>query len=170
MTPDPRYAPFLPDVEKAARELRKAPWFDDGWRVTAGPFQDGAGVYVGMWKSNWDNEDFCGVHFEGSLEWGGFKMGHAVCAMHVLHREFFSGTQKGREAFSLPFVHSPEVRRIIRSWKAGYRVKPRGGMVPLRRNAPRTPDNLAEVLVTEFTRFAQLGPEIDRILREEVGI
>jgi hypothetical protein len=166
MTPDPRYAPFLPDVEKAADALKGASWFDEGWRVTAGPFQDGAGVFVGMGKSR----RFLRRRFEGSLEWGGFNLGHVVCAMHVLHRGAFSRTQKGREAFSLPFVQSPEVRRFIRSWKAGYRVNPHGGMVPLRRNAPRTPDNLAEVLVTEFTRFAQLGPEIDRILREEVGI
>lgn len=136
--------------------------------MTSGPFQDGEGVFLGLWKDGWYNEDFCGIHFEVSLEWGGFKLGHLVCVMHVLHRATFPGSDKDRSHFSEPFVKSSEVRRIIRSWKAGYRVNPKGGMVPLRLNAPRTDENASEVVVKEIGRLQQLGPEIDRILREHI--
>jgi hypothetical protein len=167
---NPRYAPFLEPMREAAERLRAQPWFsEDDWRLKAGPFQDGEGVWVGLSKGNWVNDDYCGIHFEGSLEWGGFKMKHVVCAMHVLHRPTFPGTELDRQAFSVPFVKSPEVRKIIRQWKAGYRVNAKGGMVPFRLNAPRTDDNLAEVVFTEFNRYHQLAPEIDRILAEIYG-
>ncbi len=163
---NPRYQPFLEPFKLAETEMRTQSWFGDGWIATSGPFQDGEGVWLGLWKENWFNDDFCGIHFEISLEWGGYKMKHLVRAMHVLHRNTFPGTELDRSHFSIPFVKSVEVRRIIRSWKAGYRVNPKGGMVPLRLNAPRTDNNIEEVLLTETSRLQQLGPEIDRILRE----
>ncbi len=164
---NPRYEPFLPPFKKAVDLVKRRPWYKDGWRVKAGPFQDGEGVFLGLWKTNWHNDDFCGIHFEISLEWGGFNLGHVVVAMHVLHRDTFPGTTKDRHAFSTPFVRSAAARKIIRDWKGGYRVS-KGGMVPFRVNRQRGDGPLEDVIVAECDRLQQLGPEIDRILKEEV--
>lgn len=164
---NPRYEPFLAPFQEAARRVERRPWFDKTWRAHAGPFQDGEGVWLGLWRPNWDNDDLCGVHFELSLEWGGFKMGHFVVAMHVLHRPAFSGTDKDRNAFSTPFVNDPAVRKIIRDWRGGYRVS-KGGMVPFRVNRLREGAALEDLIVIECDRLRQLGPEIDRILKEHV--
>lgn len=149
-------------LQEARRNLEGRKEFED-WIIGVSYFPDGdepQGVSIQLSRPGWFNESGKGIHFETWIMEKELATKKLRFVMHVLHQDFFPGTEKRPWAFLWPFLEDPDVMRFAQEWK-GFKL---GRSVPLK-GERKFADTPTDVIVAEFAHFRQLGDKIDAILK-----
>lgn len=136
----------------------------EGWRVRVERFPEDSntkGVGIQLSKQHWFNEEGRGIHFETWVTDKEIEKKVLKFVMHVLHQEFFPGTEKKPYLFNFPFVENETVIRYVSDWK-GFKM---GRVNPIK-GQKRFKESTEDVILSEFTHFTNLGDEVDATLRD----
>ncbi|GEM_PF-6682390 len=139
----------------------------EGWRVRVYRFPEDSsveGVGIQLSKEHWFNEEGLGIHFETWVTEKEIQKKTLKFVMHVLHQEFFPGTEKKPYLFIFPFVENEVVIGYVADWK-GFKM---GRVHPIK-GQKRFKESTEEVILSEFTTFRGLGDEVDATLRDALS-
>jgi len=149
---DPNAPAYRQIYDEVASQLRAEPWFAAGWIVTVGSHE--ALSWLGLSKAAWRIAGM-EIHVESWIRKDQIARRQVPVALHVE-----GGHYLRRNAFNAQF-HT-EVSDLVKGWE-GYAVS-EAGMTRLMVSVPLEMETVARSLVTEFTRMAQVGPVVDRIV------
>lgn len=173
------YLAHYREFKRAEEHLRAQTWFnDEGWTLRmSGEESIERGPSVQLSKVNWYNEDGMGIHYETWIA-GEDQLKHLEMnfVLHVLHQKTFPGTDVKPASFMSRF--RTRNKGVIAGWglapglgweprgqRYGYHMKT-GNMSAFSREMSFAHEAISKIIIAEFTRFRELGPSIDQILRE----
>jgi hypothetical protein len=134
------------------------------WKTRISYFPDDknpSGVGIQLSKPGWFNDDGRGIHFETWITEKEIESKKLKFVLHVLHQDFFPGTEKKAWDLLWPFLEDKAVIDLVSEWK-GFKM---GRTHPVK-GERKFKDSLVDVVAEEFTRFSPIGDRIDVHLKK----
>jgi len=122
------------------------------------------GVGIQFSKPGWLNDDGLGIHFETWITEKEIASQKLKFVLHILHRDFFPGTEKKPWDLIWPLVEDQTIVGLVSNWK-GFKM---GRTHPIK-GERKFKDSLADIVAEEFTHFVPIGDRIDTHLKKVLG-
>jgi len=157
------FAPYYTQFRNVEKDLKQQD-STRAWEIRISYFPDERnpeGIGIQFSKSGWFNEDGKGIHFETWVTEKEIESKKLKFVLHVLHQDFFPGTQKKAWDFLWPFLEDEAVIEYVSKWK-GFKM---GRSTPIK-GERKFNESVGTIVVEEFSRFAPIGDRIDLVLKK----
>ena len=151
-----------PQVMKAYRRMAKMNWFQDGnWVAFVGHYTHG--IFMQVYKPDWYNHEFDGIHFELAIDERCLKNKVANIQLHITHKNVLPD----RDKFNQYTI--PRMAVLVSQWDSRYELSETQLSERLNLNVSFTQSNFAKKVADEMTQVCQLGVIIDEALAKLWG-